>query len=202
MSPELLLDVDGATRRVVTRPIKGTRPRRVDRRELIESEKDAAELHMIVDLMRNDLGRVCRYGSIRVPRARTIETHGRVHHGVGEVVGTLREGVGLGELLRATFPAGSVTGAPKIRAMQIIEELEPVTRGPYCGAMGFISGDGSVRLNVAIRTAVVTGAVIDYAVGGGIVADSDPAAEYQESLDKVVLPFRRDERPASVTVRE
>ncbi len=196
MSPELFLEVDGEARTVCTRPIKGTRPARVDRRELVGSAKDAAELHMIVDLMRNDLGRVCRYGSVRVPSGRTVETHGTVHHGVGEVLGTLRDDVTMGDLLRATFPPGSVTGAPKIRAMQIIDELEPVARGPYCGAVGFISDHGDACLNVAIRTMVLTGArdaagmfegTVDYAVGGGIVADSEPLAEYRESLDKAAV---------------
>ncbi|MHC4416578.1 MAG: anthranilate synthase component I family protein, partial [Planctomycetota bacterium] len=157
LSPELLVEVDAATRRVVTRPIKGTRPSAATRRELLDSDKDAAELNMIVDLMRNDLGRVCEYGSVRVPCARIIETHPTVHHGVAEVAGRLRGGVGLGRLLRATFPGGSVTGAPKIRAMQIIDELEAVRRGPYCGAIGFVSACGRVELNVSIRTIALTG---------------------------------------------
>jgi anthranilate/para-aminobenzoate synthase component I len=194
MSPELFLRVRGATAEVVTRPIKGTRPSRVAPRELAESAKDQAELNMIIDLMRNDLGRVCRYGSIRVTAARAIETHGTVHHGVGEVRGVLREGVGIGALLEATFPAGSITGAPKIRAMQIIEELEPVRRGPYCGAIGYFGDDGDVCLNVAIRTVALTAAAaddgtgtLDYGVGGGIVADSDPVAELSETEDKAAV---------------
>lgn len=195
MSPELFLQLDGRRREVVTRPIKGTRPGRSTRRELLDSEKDAAELHMIIDLMRNDLGRVCEYGSVRVPAARTIETHRTVHHGVGEVRGVLRSEIGLDDLLRATFPGGSVTGAPKIRAMQIIDELEPVRRGPYCGSIGYISDCGSACLNIAIRTMALTGeredgrfdrmrGRLDYGAGGGIVADSQPIAEYRESLDK------------------
>ncbi len=198
LSPELFLDADLATGSVVTRPVKGTRPSAASRRELLESDKDAAELNMIVDLMRNDLGRVCVCGSIRVPEPRTIETHPTVHHGVGEVTGRLRDGVTLSELLAATFPAGSVTGAPKIRAMQIIDELEPVTRGPYCGAIGFVSPAARSILNVAIRTIVLTGSrspgdwsrltgILDYGVGGGIVADSDPVAEYRESMDKAAV---------------
>ena len=198
LSPELFLDAEAGTRRVVTRPIKGTRPAGVPDTELLGSAKDAAELHMIVDLMRNDLGRVCEFGSVRVPAARTIETHPTVHHGVGEVTGRLRTDVTLAGLLRATFPAGSVTGAPKIRAMQIIDELEPVTRGPYCGAVGFVGAGGRVELNVAIRTLVLTGVRpegrwdqligrLDYGVGGGIVADSDPAAEYRETVDKAEI---------------
>jgi len=195
MSPELFLQLDGRTRAVVTRPIKGTRPRTAAARELADSPKDAAELHMIVDLMRNDLGRICEYGSVRVPAARTIETHRTVHHGVGEVRGVLRGDVSFGDLLCATFPGGSVTGAPKIRAMQIIDELEPVRRGPYCGSVGYISDCGNACLNIAIRTMALTGeredgrfdrlrGRLDYGAGGGIVADSKPIAEYRESLDK------------------
>jgi para-aminobenzoate synthetase component 1 len=201
LSPELFLEVDPASRRVVTRPVKGTRPSRASPQELETSAKDAAELHMIIDLMRNDLGRVCRFGSIRVPRGRTIESHPTVHHGVGEVVGTLRDGVSTGDLLRATFPGGSVTGAPKIRAMQIIDELEPVRRGPYCGAVGYFSDCGRACLNIAIRTLALTGrrspgcfdrldGVLDYSAGGAVVADSDPRGEYRESLDKAAILSR------------
>lgn len=196
LSPELFLEVDAASRMVTTRPIKGTRSATVDAADLARSEKDAAELYMIVDLMRNDLGRVCEYGSVRVRRARTIETHPTVHHGVGEVVGRLRQEVGATDLLRATFPPGSVTGAPKIRAMQIIDELEPVRRGPYCGAIGFIDRRGGMTLNVAIRTLALQGeyagdrceiveqGVLDYGAGGGIVADSVARDEYAESAQK------------------
>jgi para-aminobenzoate synthetase component 1 len=198
LSPELLLEVDAATRRVVTRPVKGTRPSAATRRELLDSAKDAAELNMIVDLMRNDLGRVCEYGSVRVPRARLIETHPTVHHGVAEVTGVLRPDAGVGRLLQAAFPGGSVTGAPKIRAMQVIDELEAVRRGPYCGAIGFVSACGRVELNVAIRTIALAGrrragtwgrlaGTLDYGVGGGIVADSTPLAEYRESMDKAEI---------------
>lgn len=199
MSPELFLEVEGSSRRVVTRPIKGTLRGEADPAALVTSAKDAAELHMITDLMRNDLGRVCEYGSIRVAKPREIESHPTVHHGVSEVSGTLRRDVRVADLLRATFPPGSVTGAPKIRAMQIIDEIEPVQRGPYCGAIGFISDTGSISFNVAIRTIAMTGSrrtidgciqwdamegVLDYGAGGGVVADSNPAAEYRESLDK------------------
>jgi para-aminobenzoate synthetase component 1 len=198
LSPELLLEVDAVTRRIVTRPVKGTRPSAATRRELRDSVKDTAELNMIVDLMRNDLGRVCEYGSVRVPQARIIETHPTVHHGVAEVTGCLSGGVGLGRLLSAAFPGGSVTGAPKIRAMQIIDELEAVRRGPYCGAIGFVSTCGRVGLNVAIRTIALAGrrrrgawghldGTLDYGVGGGIVADSTPMAEYRESMDKAAI---------------
>ncbi len=145
---------------VVTRPIKGTVGVGVDPAVLARSMKDQAELNMIVDLMRNDLGRVCRFGSVKVEEARAIETHGGaagVHHGVGTVTGVLREGLGMADLLAAAFPAGSITGAPKIRAMQIIDELEPVERGPYCGGIGYVSDGGGAAMNVAIRTAVITG---------------------------------------------
>ncbi|MHC5001509.1 MAG: anthranilate synthase component I family protein [Planctomycetota bacterium] len=197
LSPELFLAVAPNTRRVITRPIKGTRPEHVDRGELRASAKDAAELHMIVDLMRNDLGRLCRYGSIQVPHARRIETHPTVHHGVGEVHGVLRDDVDAADLLAATFPGGSITGAPKIRAMQIIDELEPVRRGPYCGAIGFFGDDGRVHLNIAIRTIMLSGSsppaeepatwTLDYGAGAGIVADSVPALEYRECLDKAAV---------------
>jgi para-aminobenzoate synthetase component 1 len=194
LSPELFLDVDGADRRVVTRPIKGTRPAGGDARELLNSEKECAELTMIVDLMRNDLGRVCDFGSVRVERAREIEAHAGVIHGVATVSGRLRARVGLADLLRATFPPGSVTGAPKVRAMQIIDELEPVRRGPYCGSVGFVSDCGRACWSVAIRTATLTcesgsdansaRGTLDYSVGAGIVADSDPEAEWEETLSK------------------
>ena len=205
LSPELLLNVDDESsakseppRRVITRPIKGTRPGHVDARQLEDSSKDAAELNMIIDLMRNDLGRVCEFGSVRVPFGRIIESHPTVHHGVGEVHGTLRKNITLTDLLRAVFPAGSVTGAPKIRAMQVIDELEPVRRGPYCGAVGLIGTDGRMQLNVAIRTIALHGqrppnrfdflhGMLDYGTGGGIVADSDPALELRECHDKAAV---------------
>src|SRR5205085_6352318 len=120
-----------------------------------ESAKDQAELNMIVDLERNDLGRICEVGSVKVKAARQIEAHPTVYHGVATIEGQLRKDVGLVELLRATFPGGSVTGAPKISAMEIIEEFEPVRRGPYCGAIGYLSADGQMQFNIAIRTIVV-----------------------------------------------
>ncbi|MEZ6243889.1 MAG: anthranilate synthase component I family protein [Phycisphaerales bacterium] len=196
-SPELFLDADLMTGHVRTRPMKGTRPASADPEELFHAEKDRAELDMIIDLMRNDLGRVCRPGSLSVESPRDIERHASgVLQATATVAGRLREGIGPGSLLRATFPPGSVTGVPKIRAMQIIDELEPATRGPYCGALGFLSDSGRLRLNVAIRTALVTGsprptaldevdnATLDLGVGAGIVADSDPDAEWRESIDK------------------
>jgi anthranilate/para-aminobenzoate synthase component I len=198
LSPELFVDVDAATGTVMTRPVKGTRPATAPRGELLRSAKDEAELNMIVDLSRNDLGRVCEVGSIRVPEARRIETHPTVHHGVAEVTGRLRTQTTLDGLLRAAFPAGSVTGAPKIRAMQVIDELEPVRRGPYCGSIGFLSPGRRCTFNVAIRTIALSGArpsgrwdvlegTLDYGAGGGIVADSDPEAEHRESLDKAEI---------------
>ena len=193
-SPELFLRVatDPRTgdRRVVTRPIKGTRPRLPGMAaELRDSIKDAAELNMIVDLERNDLGRVCRVGTVKVTEPRTIETHPTVLHGVATIEGTLRDDVCFVDLLRATFPGGSVTGAPKIRAMQIIDELEPVRRGPYCGAIGYLDSDGTIEFNVAIRTMIAREGLIHIPVGGGIVADSDPAAEYDETLVKARAMF-------------
>ena len=188
-SPELFLLTHGD--RVVTRPIKGTRGRGRNpeedealKRELLASEKDAAELTMIIDLERNDLGRVCQYGSVRVTAARELETHPTVHHLVGTVEGRLRRNCSLIDLLRATLPGGSITGAPKVRAMEIIEELEPVRRSVYTGSIGVLGWDGSCRLNLAIRTMLADGEDVFWQVGGGIVADSIPQAEYQETLDK------------------
>jgi para-aminobenzoate synthetase component 1 len=157
--------------------------------ELLDSIKDAAELNMIVDLERNDLGRVCRIGTVRVTQPRTIETHPTVYHGVATVEGALRQDVSFVDLLRATFPGGSITGAPKIRAMEIIDELEPVRRGPYCGAIGYLDSDGTIEFNVAIRTMIAAAGEIHVPVGGGIVADSDPAAEYDETLVKARAMF-------------
>jgi para-aminobenzoate synthetase component 1 len=185
-SPELFLDV--RDRRVVTRPIKGTRPRgphaAEDRRrirELAHSEKDHAELAMVVDLERNDLGRVCEIGSVTVREPWVVETYPTVHHLVATVEGRLREGATTADLLRAAFPGGSVTGCPKIRAMQIIDELEPVARGPYTGAIGTFGFDGRVVLSVAIRILVMRDGRAVIPVGGAITADSDPEAEYEET---------------------
>ena len=188
-SPELFLRLRGDS--VVTRPIKGTRPRVGDEAadaaaaaELLASEKDNAELAMIIDLLRNDLGRVCRFGSVRVTEPRRLETHPTVFHLVGTVEGRLRSDVGPAELLRATFPGGSITGAPKIRAMEIIDEIEPVARGPYTGCIGWVGVDGSCEWNIVIRTVVADGSRAMVQAGGGIVADSLPSAEYAETLDK------------------
>jgi len=189
-SPERFLRVhDG--RQVETRPIKGTRPRGVGPEHdaalalaLAESDKDRAENVMIVDLLRNDLSRVCRPGTVRVPELFAIEHYATVHHMVSTVVGELapeHDGV---DLLRAAFPGGSITGAPKVRAMQIIAELEPTARGAYCGAIGYVSVTGALDTNIVIRTYLVRGRDVYFQVGGGIVADSDPEQEYRETLDK------------------
>lgn len=183
-SPELFLRVwpDG---RVVNRPIKGTRRRgRGMRQELLQSEKDAAELNMIVDVQRNDLGRICQIGTVEVAQNRSVEAHPNVLHGVATVQGQLCPGVGLVELLRATFPCGSVTGAPKIRAMQIIAELERRRRGVYCGAVGYLGSDGSIMLNVAIRTMTILDGIAHVPAGAGIVADSQPREEAREVVIK------------------
>jgi len=188
-SPELFLRLRG--RHVLTRPIKGTRPRSLDpvldeayRHDLMDSPKDHAELAMIVDLLRNDLGRVCSFGSVHVLDEGAIESHPSVFHRVATIEGTLAAGQNWSDLLRATLPGGSITGAPKIRAMQIINELEPTPRGIYCGAIGWIGLDGSMTMNVAIRTMTYRMGVVRWYAGGAIVADSDPQLEYEESLAK------------------
>jgi para-aminobenzoate synthetase component 1 len=188
-SPERFLKVSAG--QVETRPIKGTRPRGATpeedarrRAELLASAKDRAENVMIVDLLRNDLGRVCAYGSVEVAALCQLETYRTVHHLVSEVRGRLRPGLGPVDLLRAAFPGGSVTGAPKVRAMQIIAELEPTARGPYCGALGYLGHDGAMDTNILIRTFTAAGGRAWFPVGGGLVADSDPEAELAETLHK------------------
>jgi para-aminobenzoate synthetase component 1 len=197
-SPERFLRVyqDGSERTVEAWPIKGTRPRGLDefedhalRAELLRSEKDRAENVMIVDLLRNDLGRVCRYGSVSVAELCALEEHPTLFHLVSKVRGTLREDVTVGQLLRAAFPCGSVTGAPKIRAMEIIDEVETVPRGLSMGALGYFAFDGAVDLNVAIRTMTLKGGSVRFNVGGGIVADSEPLMEYEESMLKARALF-------------
>ncbi|NUN49995.1 MAG: anthranilate synthase component I family protein, partial [Candidatus Brocadiae bacterium] len=187
-SPESFLHVRG--RRVTTRPIKGTRPRgrtaAADARlraDLLGSAKDRAELAMIVDLMRNDLGRVCRAGSVRVEDARRLESYPQVHHGVATVSGMLAKGVDAVDLIRATFPGGSITGAPRVRAMEIIEELEPARRSIYTGAVGWIARD-ALELSIAIRTLLLDGSRATWQVGAGIVAESDPREEERETRAK------------------
>jgi len=188
-SPERFLKVTG--KKVETRPIKGTRPRGKNKeederlaRELLQSEKDRAELIMIVDLERNDLGKVCRYGSVRVRELVELEAYPTVFHTVSTVEGELYPGKDRIDLLKATFPGGSITGAPKIRAMEIIDELEPTRRGIYTGALGYFGFNQTMDLNIVIRTFVIKENQVYFQVGGGIVADSDPEKEYQETLDK------------------
>lgn len=226
-SPEMFLRFDAGTRRLVTRPMKGTRDAADSgsNTDLVTNPKDHAELTMIVDLMRNDLGRVCEYGSVHVEEPRSIEHHGGIDparsrgdviadqtaasatplggvlQGVGTVSGTLRHDLNITDVLKATFPPGSVTGAPKVRAMQIIDELELARRGAYCGAIGYISCTGDSQFSVAIRTAIIerassgTGSVgttsrLSYSVGAGIVAESVPEHEWTETLVKAGVLLR------------
>jgi para-aminobenzoate synthetase component I len=189
-SPERFLRV-GAGGSVETRPIKGTRPRGLGPEHdaalgqaLTESEKDRAENLMIVDLMRNDLSRVCAPGSVRVPELFALEHYATVHHLVSTVIGTLQPGSDALDLVRAAFPGGSITGAPKTRAMEIIAELEPSQRGVYCGAIGYWSVTGDLDSSIPIRTAVARGGTVYFSAGGGILADSDPEQEYRETFDK------------------
>ena len=191
ISPERFLRLDAGTRQTEARPIKGTRPRGITpdtdvalARELALSEKDRAENVMIVDLLRNDLGKVCRTGSVNVPTLFALESHPTVHHLVSTVTGVLRDGADGFDLLRAAFPGGSFTGAPKMRAMEIIAELERAPRGVYCGAIGYVSTTGAMDFNIPIRTTVLRDANATFHAGAGIVWDSEPAAEYQETLVK------------------
>jgi para-aminobenzoate synthetase component 1 len=190
-SPELFLRYDPASRRIITRPIKGTRPRgrsadedEALARELLASAKDRAENVMIVDLERNDLGRVAEVGSVHVTELARLEAFPTVFHLTSQVEARLREGRDVVDLLTATFPGGSISGAPKIRAMEIIDELEPTARSLYTGAIGRFGFDGSVDLSIAIRTIIAREGVAHFQAGGGIVADSVPALEYEETLHK------------------
>ena len=191
--PFLSVDADGV---VKTDPIKGTRPRgrdvATDRAlacDLLSSAKDRAENVMIVDVLRNDLGRVCRPGTVRVPRLCRLERTAAVQHLVSTVTGVLVEGRDAFDLLAAAFPGGSITGAPKIRAMEILEGLEPVRRGPYTGAIGWIGPDGAMQTSIAIRTFVADGRRLTLHVGGGITWKSDPAAEWDETVTKARGPL-------------
>ncbi|HEX6535745.1 MAG TPA: aminodeoxychorismate synthase component I [Gemmatimonadaceae bacterium] len=204
-SPERFLRVDAAGR-VEARPIKGTRPRGIHpahdaalARALADSAKDRAENLMIVDLLRNDLSRVCRPGSVRVPELFAVEHYSTVHHLVSTITGELEAGRDAVDLLRATFPGGSITGAPKVRAMEIIAELEPSRRGPYCGTIGYLSTTGALDGSIVIRTYVALGDRVYFSVGGGIVADSDPEQEYRETLDKARALIAALARPAQGT---
>jgi para-aminobenzoate synthetase component 1 len=188
-SPERFLKLKNRT--IQTRPIKGTRPRGTDlygdrknAEELLKSIKDRAELNMIVDLERNDLGRFCRYGTVRVKEHAVVEKYARVFHLVSTITGQVRKGHDIADILRATFPGGSITGAPKIRAMEIIDELENVARNIYTGALGYIGSGPVMDLNIVIRTFIIKDGHFYYNVGGGIVEDSEPESEYQETLDK------------------
>ena len=188
-SPESFLTVSG--RSVETRPIKGTRQRGATpeederlKQELMASQKDKAELTMIADLERNDLGRVCEPGSVQVKELYRLESFANVHHLVSVVQGELLPGISFQELIEATFPSGSITGAPKKRAMEILDGVEGTVRGPYTGAMGFLGLDGSLSMNVAIRTLVLSQGICHLGVGSGIVADSEPQAEYDECMAK------------------
>lgn len=188
-SPEMFLRLSGA--QVTTRPIKGTRPRDADATrdaqlayELQTNPKELAELVMITDLLRNDLGRVCEFGSVQVPELVRLERFAQVQHLVSTVEGRLRPEVTHLAALASAFPGGSITGAPKIRAMDIIDELEPVTRGPYTGCAGYLGFNRESQLNILIRTAVVRDGRAWFHTGAGIVADSDPEAEYEETMAK------------------
>ncbi|MBU6392405.1 MAG: aminodeoxychorismate synthase component I [Planctomycetes bacterium] len=188
-SPERFLHV--SARHVQTRPIKGTRPRGEDvqtdevmKQALLSSPKDDAEITMIIDLERNDLGRVCEYGSVKVTEKKVLETYPTVHHLVSTIEGDLYERYDLIDLLKASFPGGSITGAPKIRAMQIIDELEPTQRSVYTGAIGYVGFNGDMDLNIAIRTFIMKDKAVYFQVGSGIVADSNEEEEYEETMHK------------------
>ncbi len=198
LSPERFLQLRG--QQIETKPIKGTIPRAAERpadlvqaNTLRQSEKDQAENLMIVDLLRNDIGRVAAPGSVSVPKLFDIESFPYVHHLVSTIHAKLDQSYTASDLLRACFPGGSITGAPKIRAMEIIEELEPHRRSTYCGSIGYISRDGQMDTNIAIRTLIATGHQLYVWAGGGIVADSQWDNEYQETLDKLsrILPVLR-----------
>ena len=193
-SPERFLKLVGD--RVETRPIKGTARRgatpaedRARAQELLDSVKDRAENMMIVDLERNDLGRVCRYGSVKVTELAILETYPTLFHLTSTIVGQLKEGVGRIDLLKATFPGGSITGAPKVRSMEIIDELEPTRRSVYTGSLGYLGFDGDLDLNIVIRTFLIKGGKAYFQAGGAVVFDSDPESEYQETLDKARALF-------------
>ncbi len=193
-SPERLVRLHG--RRADTRPIAGTRPRGRDEaddrrlvRDLLSNEKERAEHLMLIDLERNDLGRVCQFGTVRVDEFMTIEQYSHVSHIVSNISGTLRTDATPFDLFKAMFPGGTITGVPKIRCMEIIEELEPVRRGPYTGSFGYLSWNGNLDLNIAIRTLVLDRQRGYLQVGAGIVADSDPSKEYEETLHKAQAFF-------------
>ena len=198
-SPERFLRTTGA--KVETKPIKGTRPRVADiaidklhQNALMNSEKEKAENTMIVDLLRNDLSRVCLPDSVEVTKLHDLESFASVHHLVSTIEGRMPNDKHSLDVLRAAFPGGSITGAPKIRAMEIIEELEQGQRGPYCGGAGYIGFNGDMDMNILIRTLVYEGTEVSFHTGGGITAQSDPSAEYQEMLDKAAAIFASFEK--------
>jgi anthranilate synthase component 1 len=198
-SPELLVRLEGDV--VETRPIAGTRPRGATEEEdralaaqLLADEKERAEHVMLVDLGRNDLGRVCQYGTVRVTDLMSVERFSHVMHIVSDVQGQLRQGLDAVDVLRACFPAGTVTGAPKVRAMEIIDELEPVARGPYAGAVGYLGFSGNMDTAITIRTIVMVGGRAYVQAGAGIVADSVPEREYVETVNKAKALVRALER--------
>jgi para-aminobenzoate synthetase component 1 len=194
VSPEIFLRTRSPDQ-IETWPIKGTRARGLSRAEdlraqgeLLASSKDRAELLMIVDLERNDLGRVCSTGSVRVRQLAELRSFAEVHHLVACVEGSLRPGVGIDDLLRATFPGGSISGAPKISARQILSEIEPVERGFFTGSLCWFGDDGSMDSSILIRSVVFAGGRVSIGAGGGIVADSDPELEWLESMHKARAP--------------
>ncbi len=203
-SPETLVRVEGD--QVLTRPLAGTRPRGVDiaedgrlRADLLADEKERAEHVMLVDLGRNDLGRVCKPGTVTVDELMEVENYSHVMHIVSTVTGTLRDDADAFDALRATFPAGTMSGAPKIRAMEIIRDLEPSARGPYAGTVGYIGADGAMDMCITIRTLVVAGGRAYAQAGAGIVADSDPEREYEESVHKARAMHRALELAAGLS---
>jgi para-aminobenzoate synthetase component 1 len=194
-SPERFLKIKG--KMIETRPIKGTRPRgrtveedKANRDELLSSEKDKSELLMIVDLERNDLGKVSNTGTVKVPELFCLEEYATVHHLVSTVTGEMRVGIEPIDVIKAAFPGGSITGAPKIRAMEVIDELEPTQRNIYTGSIGYLGFNGDVDLNIAIRTIVIKDKIAYFQAGGGIVWDSDPEMEYEETLHKAKALFK------------
>jgi anthranilate synthase component 1 len=188
-SPEILVSLTGSEARV--RPIAGTRPRGATHEddlrlesELLDDEKERAEHIMLVDLGRNDIGRVAEYGSVKVNDLMVVERYSHVMHIVSDVTGTVRAGLNAYDVIRATFPAGTVSGAPKVRAMQIIEDLEPHRRASYAGAVGYVAGGGDMDMAIAIRTIMIKDGKAFVQAGAGIVYDSDPTREYEETKSK------------------
>ncbi len=198
-SPEILVRLEEG--QIIYRPIAGTRPRGATPREdedleaeLLADPKERAEHIMLVDLGRNDVGRVAKIGTVKVPELFTVERYSHVMHIVSQVEGELAEGHDGLDLLKATFPAGTVAGAPKVRAMEIIEELEPTRRGPYAGAVGYLSFSGNLDFCITIRSFTIHDGQVYLQVGAGIVADSDPAREYEETVNKALALRRALER--------